>query len=376
MVVEAMRDISRQNDPQQLVHAYGQRMQLMHRYDGFLALSRRDLVQPFVRITRNIAWESPVNPWKHRDRLPMLSGGLLSELIYGETPVIIDDLETTLRKDDPAFEYFQGMRSLQALPLFDNGRAQNMVVRMSRKRAWFSHETMPEHVWIANLFGRATSNLVMTDEVRRAYAVAERELNIVADIQRSLLPEKLPNIPTLELAAHYLTSARSGGDYYDFFPLSDGRWGILIADVSGHGTPAAVLMAVTHSIAHTQDEEPEPASRLLSFINRHLATRYTNGTGTFVTAFYGIYDPSDRTLTYSRAGHTRTDHPSHTAGRGILHRRDGADGRPDAACGKSDLASAGATIGWCPYVLVPRLAAETGRVSHPKAMGGSVETLS
>ena len=55
----------------------------------------------------------------------------------------------------------------------------------------------------------------------------------------------------MELAVHYQTSRRAGGDYYDFFPLPDGKWGILIADVSGHGTPAAVLMAITHSIAHT-----------------------------------------------------------------------------------------------------------------------------
>jgi sigma-B regulation protein RsbU (phosphoserine phosphatase) len=132
----------------------------------------------------------------------------------------------------------------------------------------------------------------------------ERELKVVGDIQRSLLPTELPHIPTLQLAAHYQTSQRAGGDYYDFFPLENGRWGILIADVSGHGTPAAVLMAVTHSIAHTHHEEPEPPSRLLTFLNRHLSARYTSGTGTFVTAFYGIYDPSNRTLTYSRAGHT------------------------------------------------------------------------
>jgi sigma-B regulation protein RsbU (phosphoserine phosphatase) len=119
----------------------------------------------------------------------------------------------------------------------------------------------------------------------------------------SLLPERLPQIPSLEIAAHYQTSQRAGGDYYDFFALPDGRWGILIADVSGHGTPAAVLMAVTHSIAHTLSEEPEPPSRLMCFINRHLAARYTNANGTFVTAFYGIFDPKTRQLTYSRAGH-------------------------------------------------------------------------
>src|SRR5262249_4519147 len=125
----------------------------------------------------------------------------------------------------------------------------------------------------------------------------------------------LPNIPTLDLAAHYQTSRRAGGDYYDFFQLPGGRWGLLIADVSGHGTPAAVIMAVTHSIAHTHHEEPDPPSKLLNFINRHLTTRYTSGKGTFVTAFYGIYDPKARTLVYSNAGHNT---PRHKRGKKIL----------------------------------------------------------
>jgi phosphoserine phosphatase RsbU/P len=85
--------------------------------------------------------------------------------------------------------------------------------------------------------------------------------------------------------------------------LPDGRWGILIADVSGHGTAAAVLMAITHSIAHTYPGSPVPASRMLTFLNQKLASRYTTDSGTFVTAFYGIYDPQGRTLNYASAGH-------------------------------------------------------------------------
>lgn len=107
----------------------------------------------------------------------------------------------------------------------------------------------------------------------------------------------------MALAAYYQTSHRAGGDYYDFFPLPDGKWGILIADVSGHGTPAAVLMAITHSLAHSYPGMPTPPARLLDHVNRHLAARYTVDSDTFVTAFYGVYDPATRTLTYASAGH-------------------------------------------------------------------------
>ncbi len=114
---------------------------------------------------------------------------------------------------------------------------------------------------------------------------------MVADIQRSLLPQVLPTIPTLELAAYYRTSRWAGGDYYDFFPLPDGRWGILIADVSGHGTPAAVMMAITHSLAHSLPGPADPPAALLGHVNRQLSHRYTAANEVFVTAFYGVYDP-------------------------------------------------------------------------------------
>ena len=145
-----------------------------------------------------------------------------------------------------------------AIPNYDRGVALNMTVLMRSEPAAFDREQLPEWVWMSNLFGRATHNLVLAEELKRAYDLVDRELKVVADIQRSLLPKVLPAIPTLDLAAHYQTSQWAGGDYYDFFPLADGQWGILIADVSGHGTPAAVMMAITHSIAHALPRPPGP----------------------------------------------------------------------------------------------------------------------
>lgn len=305
-VLEMMREISRQTDPQTLVEVYGERMRRVIPSDGSVSLSRRDLAFPYYRITRASRWEKVVNPWKSRDSLPLLKEGLLGELIYGEEPRIIDELKVS--PDDPAYDYFKGYRSLAAIPMFDQGRSLNMVVVFAKDPGHFSMDVLPEHLWMSNLFGRMTHNLVLSDQLRDAYEVVDRELQIVADIQRSLLPVEVPPIPTLELAVHYQTSKRAGGDYYDFFELPDGRWGILVADVSGHGTPAAVIMAVTHSIAHTLNDEPDPPSRLMNFINHHLTARYTNGNGTFVTAFYGIYDPKTRTLCYSNAGHNPPRH--------------------------------------------------------------------
>jgi phosphoserine phosphatase RsbU/P len=301
IVVQTMREISRETDPQAMVRAYGARMRQLRPYDGFVALSRRDLPAPKFRITRCSKWKEEINPWKQKHLLPILEGGLLGNLIYGNEPQIIDDLEVD--PGDPAAEYLAGYRSLMAIPNFDQGVALNMVVSLRAEPNAFKREEFPEMVWMSNLFGRAAHNLVLADELRDAYEAVDRELKMVADIQRSLLPAKLPDIPTMHLAAHYQTARRAGGDYYDFFALPDGKWSIMIADVSGHGTPAAVMMAITHSIAHSYPGPPSPANKMLDFVNRHLAMRYTAELNAFVTAFYGIYDPATRRLTYACAGH-------------------------------------------------------------------------
>jgi sigma-B regulation protein RsbU (phosphoserine phosphatase) len=301
VIVDTMREMSRQTDPQQMVRAYVARMAQVIQRDRFMTLSRRENDYPAIVITRDSERQTEINPWTQRDRLPVVRGGLLAELIYGDEPRIIDELEVPA--DDPGAAYFAGQRSLMAIPLYDRGLALNMVIFMRKKSHGFTPEELPEYVWMSNLFGRATQNLVLSTELRRAYEAIDQELKAVASIQRSLLPAELPHIPTLDLAAYYQTSRRAGGDYYDLFPLAQGRWGILIADVSGHGTPAAVLMAITHTLAHTYPEAPYPPSRLLTRLNAQLTQYYTHGSGTFVTAFYGIYDPQTRQLTYARAGH-------------------------------------------------------------------------
>ena len=300
-IVETLREMSRQDDPQAMVRVYGQQMRRYQPTGGYISLSRRGLSFPYYRITRSSRWTEVINPWKEVDRLPVLSGGLLGELIYGDVPRVIDDIRVA--DDDPGFEYLKGHRSLLAVPHYHQGVGQNMAVMLRDEPNAFPPDQVLDWVWISNLFGRATQSLVLAAELKRAYSLVERELEIVAGIQRSLLPKKVPAIPTLDIATFYETSKWAGGDYYDFFRLPEGKWGILIADVSGHGTPAAVLMAVTHSLAHGHVGPHDPPSVLLEQVNRQLANLYTTDNEAFVTAFYGLYDPATRLLTYSSAGH-------------------------------------------------------------------------
>ena len=153
---------------------------------------------------------------------------------------------------------------------------------------------------------RTNSELAETsEEVARAYAEVDHELDVIARIQSALLPETLPAIAHADIAACCDMARKAGGDYYDLFALPGGRWGFLIADVSGHGASASVLMAITHCLArrsHRNAESLTPAS-LLTFLNRELHAGYTQRRVAFVTAFYGVYDPHKATFTYSSAGH-------------------------------------------------------------------------
>jgi len=122
-------------------------------------------------------------------------------------------------------------------------------------------------------------------------------------IQRAIHPEKPPQIESLDLAVYSRMSQRAGGDFYSFFALPEGRWGMLIADVSGHGPRAAAVMRITHRLVHALPGLPEPPASVLRQVNFQLASRYTGASGAFVTAFYAIFDPASRSLTYARAGH-------------------------------------------------------------------------
>lgn len=301
VVVDAMRAMSSERDPQALVSNYTRHIRQLSPSDRLVALSRRDIDAPKYRVTRASHWTDPIDPWKQRALLPVLEGGLFGELIYGDEPRIID--EVSVGADDPSREYVDGMGSLVFIPNYDKGVALNGVVIMRREPSAFKHEQLPEQVWLSNLFGRATHNLVLSAELDRAYREVDDELRTVADIQRSLLPNVTPKCENLDLAAHYATSRRAGGDYYDVFPLGEERFGIFIADVVGHGTPAAVLMAVTHSLAHNHRPVADKPEQFLAAINRDLSNRYTRGSGTFVTAFYGVYDNRSREMVYSGAGH-------------------------------------------------------------------------
>ena len=141
----------------------------------------------------------------------------------------------------------------------------------------------------------------LANRLSEANRLLDREARAVGRLQRELLPCALPRIPGYEWSVHYETCTRAGGDYYDFAMLADGRIGILIADASGHGAPAAVLMAMTRTLLHTVAEHTVTPDGVLTWLNREMVRLLPPGW--FVTACYAILDPPSGSLEYSLAGH-------------------------------------------------------------------------
>lgn len=97
----------------------------------------------------------------------------------------------------------------------------------------------------------------------------DRELASAARMQRLILPAAMPEHPRVGFAAFYETSRHAGGDYYDVLPLGADRFGIMVADVSGHGAPAAIVMAMIRAVVHTYPREADDPPAVLHHINRH-----------------------------------------------------------------------------------------------------------
>ncbi len=146
--------------------------------------------------------------------------------------------------------------------------------------------------------------MLFQDELERKRL--EEELKVARQIQSSLLPEAPPAIPGWDFAAVYRSARLVGGDFYDFFPVAGDaqRLGMVIADVSDKGVPAAMFMAASRTIIRTIAVTVNGPAQALMRAN-NLIAQDSQTTGQFVTVFYGTLEPHSGRLVYANAGHNR-----------------------------------------------------------------------
>jgi len=140
----------------------------------------------------------------------------------------------------------------------------------------------------------------MREQLAQQLTAIQKELETARQIQQSILPETLPQIAGLDIAARYVPMTAVAGDFYDFIPLDDKRLGILVADVSGHGMPAALIASMLKIALAAQCDNAADPARVLQGLNQALCGKFQHH---YVTAAYAFLDMEKRTLTYSGAGH-------------------------------------------------------------------------
>jgi serine phosphatase RsbU (regulator of sigma subunit) len=131
----------------------------------------------------------------------------------------------------------------------------------------------------------------------------ECELELARELQQSILPHEFPDLKEFSFAARSRPARQVGGDFYDVIPLSGGRVGLIMADVSDKGMSAALYMALTRSLIHAEAKRSSSPRKVLLSVHRLLLDM--SQADMFVTVFYGVLDPAQSNLRYARAGHDR-----------------------------------------------------------------------
>jgi PAS domain S-box-containing protein len=218
-------------------------------------------------------------------------GDVLSQVVSEGRPVILDGLQSGAGLDPMLGA--AGPRALMASPLTVKGRMAGVVEIAARKERRFTPEEESLLVLMADRAGLAI-------EHARAY---ERELGTVEMLQRSLLPDKLPRLVGASIAARYKPGAAGvnvGGDWYDAIQLDDGRVGLAMGDVVGHGLGAAALMGQLRHAARAYALEGHSPPAVLDRLDR--LVRSLPG-AQMATLLYMVVDPDVRRLSFASAGH-------------------------------------------------------------------------
>lgn len=210
------------------------------------------------------------------------------------------------REDRPPALAGAPAEKLLAVPISSDGRPLGLLVVADKEnRAGGIDDFGPADARILSLFGNQAA-IALENARLHLEAVEkekmEREIEIAASIQRAILPTTLPAVNGILIAAGNRPTRQVGGDFYDVYPLPDGRVAFCVADVSGKGMPAALLVSTVHACIHLLMEAgASDLTGLVARMNDHLA-RFSV-TRKFVTLFLAVFDPADRSLVYVNAGH-------------------------------------------------------------------------
>jgi phosphoserine phosphatase RsbU/P len=246
-----------------------------------------------------------------------VEAGLVRQINPGRDPAAFNRLPPGVSMFDPGQRSpADQMLTLTGLsvPLLAQNAPVGMMVVQTTRRAGFLPREVALLQTFANQAAMAFQRAGLVEMLRRKIAQLEEaqaallkkerlehELDLARSVQQSMLPKEFPRLEGFRFAALNRPARQVGGDFYDAFPLDEGRFGLFIGDVSDKGMPAALYMALTRSLLRAEARRAASPAQVLRDVNRLLL-----GLGEqqlFVSVFYGVVEMQAKFLTYARAGH-------------------------------------------------------------------------
>jgi sigma-B regulation protein RsbU (phosphoserine phosphatase) len=231
-----------------------------------------------------------------------LGRGVIGHAAQTGQAILVPDVS----KDPRYVEANPETKSELAVPLIYKDKVIGVLDLEHTRRGFFTDDHRRTMMTLAAQVAIAIENARLYEEIARQERRLERDLALARELQMRLLPQALPLLANLELAAKFVPARAIGGDLYDFIPYSLSRLGIVIGDVSGKGAPAAIYAALVSGILRSHAPiEPGPAE-MLRAVNLSLAERRIEAQ--FVSIIYAVWDDEHQTLQVANSGLPRPIH--------------------------------------------------------------------
>ena len=225
------------------------------------------------------------------------SGALFEESRESGEPILLTHAPADHRLDARPGD---GIGSLVTVPLSARGETLGAIIATKEVSRGFEPEDVEALVVYGDQAALALDHAHLFEERIEKERLA-RELDIAREVQSKLLPQELPELPGLVLAARSVPAHEVGGDYYDFMNLGDDRLAFIIADVSGKGTSAAFYMAAMQGIFKSLSQAATSPREFL--VSANAAISQVLEKNTFISVLYGIIDARNERMHVARAGH-------------------------------------------------------------------------
>ena len=225
--------------------------------------------------------------------------GIIGEVAQSGHAQLINDSRAAGILLGTTTEYMRN-RSMLVVPLRVRDEILGVMAVLNKQRGSFDDDDKSLLQTLADQASLSINNALLTVEVA-AQERLRRDLQIARDIQQRLLPDHCPIVEGFEIAARGTSAMEVGGDYYDFFWVDDDHLGIVVADVSGKGVYAALVVAMIRSAFRIQAPDNYDVRDVLSRVNTFISEDLRRDM--FVTCVYGILEVSTKKFTWARAGH-------------------------------------------------------------------------